>query len=407
MAAGVSLSGCRSEPASPEGVAPAPLPPAGSAAPAPTRSGAAPADPAPAAGATPTPPPAEPPQPAPAPLACADGVTRWHARGLLELETRGVGALRGSRPAADHFTYVCEGGRLARIERRDGSGALEGDGGFAVERLTLDVAPGGPLRVSVERLDAAERPAGHVELVPVAPDRWTRTEHDATGAVALREELTVRGGLVVERRPLDAPGLPTTRTHRGPAGELLRTSWHGADGAPTADPRGVFAVRVAWDARGFPVEETFLDAAGAPTADSTGLSTLRFTRDHAGNELERTRLGPDGRPAPTTEGVVTLRTRRDPLGHAIAEDKLDGAGNPVAGFRGIAGSTMQVDARGRLVRIGWHDLEGRPVADGTGIAAYGWDYTDDPVEGRKRFFLADGTEVERHGKPLPPPQSGQ
>lgn len=378
---------------------------------------APPAPPAKPAAAEPAPDPsaaptlATPAAPAPlTPLACApDGTTRWHGHGVTELEPRGVGALKGSEPPADHYAYVCEGGRIARVERRDGSGSLEGeDGGPALERVTEAT----PTRIVVERLDAADRPLGRVTLdADPADGTWTRSEQTPSAPVTWTEKLRLKDALVVERRAFDAQGQPATPwggdAHaavllRSPTGAVLEQSWIGADGAPVPDARAIWRVRTTYNGADMPTEEAFLDADGAPMTDGTGLSVLLTERDFAGNELRSTRLGPTRAPAPTTEGVVTIHTVRDPRGHAVLEETLDGGGKPVATFRGIARAVMMVDPQGRLLHKAWQGLGGGPVTDGTGLAAYGWDYADDPVAGRKRFFLADGAEVDRHGKPLPP-----
>lgn len=374
-------------------------PKSGGDAPAPKSGGEAPA---PQSAGGPATPHATRPAPSPPhPLACPDGTSRWHARGVTELEVRGVGALKGPRPPADHFAYVCEGGRLARIERRDGSGALEGeDGGPAVELYREATAT----HVLVERLDAAGRPLGLVTLSAGPGDGWTRT--DPSGV----ELLTVRDGLVVERRAQDAEGRPTTPwggaahavvLRRSSTGAVLEQRWVGLDGAPVPGPQGLWSVRTAHNPADMPVEVSYHDATGTPMADLTGASVLVTERDFAGNALRTTRLGPTRAPAPTTDGVVTTRTERDAQGHAVLEETLDGGGSPVATFRGIARTVLAVDTQGRLVRKAWVGLDGQPVTDGSGIAAYGWDYTDDAVNGRARFFLPDGTEVTRHGSPLP------
>jgi YD repeat-containing protein len=329
--------------------------------------------------------------------------------------------LRGAVPPADHYRFTCEGGTLVRVERRDGTGTLEGDETTGVATEVYAREAGG--RIVVRRSDVAGRLLDTVTLTP-RDGGHERTEVDEphreapAGALAVApapphvERLRTDEGRVVERRAFTSGGAPLAAFDHGvfgyryvydPQGNLTEETPLGPDGAPTPDARGVAARRLARGTAGFVVEESLHGADGALVPDSTGAAVIVYERDHAGNVVRSTRLDERRAPKPTTDGVVTVRTTRDPRGHAVLEETLDATGQPAGGFLGIAKARMRYDEAGRLVRREQLGADDRPVADGTGIWAQGWDYASDPAAPRLRFFVTSGEETDRKGKPLTRP----
>ena len=376
----------------------------------------APAEAPPTRGAAPPPPPAAEasadPSPTPASLALAlgacapDGTRAFREHGVTWLSSSGMAPLLGTNPPGDHFRYVCTGGQVARIERHDGTGALEaGDDGVAVEALEWrdEGATARLLDAAGQELSAAVARRNHsnTELLRVLQE-WTDDVEEAT-----TEDIHIRNGRVAERHFLTAEGAPMAagpqhvygvRYTYDASGGLTEEVYLGPDHEPAADARGVVHRRLRRSPQGFVVEESLHDAAGAPVADSTGTAAITLIVDHAGQVLETTRRSANGTPHAASDGVASTRYTLDPRGHVVREEYLDVGGRPAPGFRGIARIEQRYDAQGRLGERAQRDVQGRPVADGTGVATYGWRYVDGKAN--KRFFNAEGVETDRKGHPL-------
>jgi len=73
-----------------------------------------------------------------------------------------------------------------------------------------------------------------------------------------------------------------------------------ANGRPAPDANGVYAVRLRYDARGYPIEWRSLDAAGRPIeAKASGLAAVRWLYDDKGRILTTLMFDRHGAPVTT------------------------------------------------------------------------------------------------------------
>jgi YD repeat-containing protein len=190
--------------------------------------------------------------------------------------------------------------------------------------------------------------------------RW-RYELDAHGESVAAEGLDLEGQLV--RR-----GLARTVWSRDDWGNLLRTAFFDAQGAPALDAgRGAATVAVR-DDHGLLRALRLLDARGAPYLGSDGHAGYGFSYDAAGRRLALTYVDVAGRPTRAAGGFARATYRYDDRGRLVEERRYDEAGELVITPAGFAIAAHRYNDAGDEILTLFLGPHGGPMI-GEGIAS--------------------------------------
>lgn len=171
-----------------------------------------------------------------------------------------------------------------------------------------------------------------------------------------------------------------------------------ASGKPVADRKGVYAIRLRYDAQDKPAEWGALGADGRPMAErGSRVAAVRWRRDPVGNVIEQTHLGPDGRLVEDgLRGVAVVRWRYDGRGNTVEESYFAPDSQPTPDRqRGVAVVAWRYDEGGHAVEERYLGPDSRPVEDRQrGVAMIRWVYDAAGNAVEERYFGVDARAKE-------------
>ncbi|MBI5488988.1 MAG: hypothetical protein HY905_16760 [Deltaproteobacteria bacterium] len=264
--------------------------------------------------------------------------------------------------------------------------------------------------------------------------------YDTSGVRMRRFERDEAGFVVAETRfgaddlPIaDQSGIHRTTFERDEAGRVLRTRTFALDGTPVrSSADGCFGRAREYDARGFVVAETCLDADGKPTADPDGIATTSGAFDPRGCRVADGYLDPAGRPTVDDAGVarrvwtvddactpltLVCHGRRDALTPCVMDGApsiawtLDDLGRVVSARSwlrpdvpgtdadyGVFEQRMRYDQLGRRVELSCHGPDGgNLLCHGTGFHAALTAYDEAGRTVEQRFLCVDRSPADNLG----------
>jgi serine/threonine protein kinase len=302
-------------------------------------------------------------------------------------------------------------GRVIERHYLDASGAptVQASKGYAIVRTVYDAVD----RIVEESYyDASDKPvaigSGYAmqrNEYDSRGNRITELYFDAAGAplpaskgaAAMRRKFDVRGypiewaffdpsgrpykttkGYALSRRTNDAFGHPTEWKYFGETGAPvgydgcfvarsryddlerdIESSCFDSGGRPApASTSGVPVMRFTYDARGWKIDEEYLDGSGARVADKRGVGKEVYHYDDRGNETERIELDVSGAPA---KGYLNLSRVFDDRGNVTRAALLDAGGNPATNTDGYSVQTILWNERDQPIEEAYFDAHGKPV----------------------------------------------
>lgn len=360
--------------------------------------------------------------------ACAD----WTFRHMRVACVDPLGAEAASHRGR-HVMLTVRGGRVVRVELRNGAGGREvddaGDAGFVVEE-----EPGGH---SHRWFDRWGKPTTIVHFVGLTTTRltaWGAPKRDRPEDGHRRVYTLDARGFVASSKVVDDAGRPArthgvyeVRTVYDGAGHLLERAFFEPDGRPAVDEAGVHRTRYRYDEHGCQLDWWYFDAAGRPFGGAMGVSHGVRTCDAYGNVLSmrwydpsgapqinrqglhgwidtldahggltmRVGIGLDGRPAPTNARETIIRWRRDGFGHVIEASYLGPNAEPFVEPSGFAGVRFVLHDNGETLRKTYLDANGQPVVTRDGHAQELYDY--DASGNLRSIDFLDATGGPAHG----------
>ncbi len=211
-------------------------------------------------------------------------------------------------------------------------------------------------------------------------------EYDKAGRVVRRVNLDVAGNPAE-----DAAGVAIREFAYDGMGQLVRQSYRGDDGLPTAaHPIAIAEQRISYDEKGRPLVVRNLGVNGLSKPNSAGEETLSYTyHDADGVEVRRNFV--HDLPANNERGVAIQRITRGSDGRELRREWLDAAGNPVIHPQeGAAGILHEYHPASRIFRSVRLDETGEPIQPEQGWTEHLVRHTEKGLPEWECYTGADG-----------------
>jgi len=207
---------------------------------------------------------------------------------------------------------------------------------------------------------------------------------------------------------IDAHGFPRVRAGSGVCyvrftwtddGFVQAVDYLGPSGKPRPSALGVFGIRYKVDARGLPVEQTYLGADGQPVMHrSYRLSRFTQTFDAQGNTIEEANFDVEGRPVRDGYGTARRTRAYNEAGNLIGTRFFGPDGQPALAITGWAADRMAYDDHGNRIEWACFGLDDKPVLAPYGAARITWSFDSRGNTVEQAWFGLDGKPMSGPGR---------
>lgn len=173
--------------------------------------------------------------------------------------------------------------------------------------------------------------------------------------------------------------------------------YFGTDDKPLVSVGRIVQTRGVWDARGYPVETSFLDEHDRPLRNAQGCARLRSTHDAHGSLVEQVCLDEENHPIRSTGGWAKITWVRDDRGNAIEERYFGPTGQPEHYDERYVKARIKYNAQGKKVEVASFDASDQPVNNNAGYARVTYLYNLQGNLTEVAFFDAQQQPTARQG----------